>query len=98
MKVILSHHNLICKFIFTSYLLNLCFIGQDTLNDLVSPSSIVKFDETADLQDVHFINPVHDYIPPQLVECYVTNAGCFQPSYIYRLLSEYYHMDDWDIF
>lgn len=68
------------------------------MNDLVSPSSVVKFEETDKFSNVDFINPVHDYIPPQLIECYVTNVGSFQPSYIYRLLSEYYHMDDWDIF
>lgn len=73
--------------------------GQDTLNDLVSPSSVIKFERFADLPtDIDFMNPVHDYIPPHLLECYVTNGGCFQPSYIYRLLSEYYHIDDWDSF
>jgi len=72
--------------------------GQDTLNDLVSPSSVVNFNDADFLTEVEVVNPVHDYIPPRLVNCYVTNAGCFQPSYIYRLLSEYYHMDDWNAF
>ena len=76
--------------------------GQDTLNDLVSPSSIMDYAEMAsDLQmatGVEYINPVHDYIPPQLINLYVTNIGGFQPSYIYRLLAEYYHSDDWESF
>lgn len=74
--------------------------GQDTLNDLISPSSVVDYSLMGDpvLSEVEFVNPVHDYIPPQLIDLYVTNIGGFQPSYIYRLLAEYYHSDDWEAF
>eukprot|EP00529_Nitzschia_sp_RCC80_P018605 CAMPEP_0113471112 /NCGR_PEP_ID=MMETSP0014_2-20120614/16808_1 /TAXON_ID=2857 /ORGANISM="Nitzschia sp." /LENGTH=501 /DNA_ID=CAMNT_0000363733 /DNA_START=43 /DNA_END=1548 /DNA_ORIENTATION=- /assembly_acc=CAM_ASM_000159 len=47
---------------------------------------------------VDLVNPLHDYVQPQLVNLYVTNVGSFQPSYIYRLLAEYYHSDDWGPF
>mmetsp|Transcript_21984 Transcript_21984/g.27198 ORF Transcript_21984/g.27198 Transcript_21984/m.27198 type:complete len:420 (+) Transcript_21984:58-1317(+) len=70
--------------------------GQDTLNDLVSPSSVISAEE--EFVDVEVINPVHDYIKPGLISLYVTNVGGFQPSYIYRLLAEYYHGDDWESF
>lgn len=72
--------------------------GQDTLNDLISPSSVVDYSLMGGpiLSEVEFVNPVHDYITPQLIDLYVTNIGGFQPSYIYRLLAEYYHSDDWD--
>ena len=50
------------------------------------------------MKDVEFVNPVHDYIAPELINLYVTNAGAFQPSYIYRLLAENYHSDDWESF
>lgn len=74
--------------------------GQDTLNDLVSPCSIVEYAEMNEslIEDVEFINPVHDYISPELISLYVTNIGAFQPSYIYRLLAENYHSDDWKSF
>jgi len=74
--------------------------GQDTLNDLISPSSVADYSLMGDpvLSEVEFVNPVHDYIPPQLIDLYVTNIGGFQPSYIYRLLAEYYHSDDWEAF
>lgn len=74
--------------------------GQDTLNDLVSPCSIVEYAEMNEklIEDVEFINPVHDYISPSLINLYVTNIGAFQPSYIYRLLAEHYHADDWKSF
>lgn len=74
--------------------------GQDTLQDLVSPSSVIEYAEMSDqvMSKVEFINPVHDYIPPNLINLYVTNIGAFQPSYIYRLLAEYYSNDDWGSF
>lgn len=40
------------------------------------------------------LNPAYDYIPPNLVDLYVTNQGGLQPSYIYRQLADYYHRDD----
>lgn len=40
------------------------------------------------------LNPAYDYIPPNLVDLYITNMGGLQPSYVYRLLAEYYHRDD----
>ena len=98
MKVREKYLNYVLHF-WARFELTFLSIGQDTLNDLVSPSSVIKFERFADLpSDIDFMNPVHDYIPPHLLECYVTNGGCFQPSYIYRLLSEYYHIDDWDSF
>ena len=76
--------------------------GQDTLQDLVSPAGVVTYSErtTRGLQKsrVELVNPVHDYIRPELIKLYVTNVGSFQPSYIYRLLAEYYHNDDWESF
>jgi len=74
--------------------------GQDTLNDLISPSSVMDYSLMGNpvLSEVEFVNPVHDYIPPQLIDLYVTNIGGFQPSYVYRLLAEYYHGDDWETF
>ena len=74
--------------------------GQDTLQDFVSPSSIMDYSVLNDesMSNVELINPVHDYIAPELIELYVTNIGSFQPSYIYRLLAEYYHTDDWESF
>jgi translation initiation factor eIF-2B subunit beta len=84
--------------------------GQDTLQDMVSPSSMLKLlnshgdgGEQSIMSDplmkgVQFLNPVNDYIAPELLNLYVTNVGAFQPSYIYRLLAENYHSDDWESF
>lgn len=76
--------------------------GQDTLNDLLSPSGVVEYAELIAngrvMSNVDFVNPMHDYIRPELINLYVTNVGSFQPSYVYRLLAEYYHSDDWAAF
>ena len=74
--------------------------GQDTLNDLLSPAAVVDYAALTDrkLADVEFVNPLHDYIQPNQISLYVTNVGSFQPSFIYRLLAEYYHTDDWASF
>ena len=74
--------------------------GQDTLTDLVSPSTVIDYTEMRDeaMANVEFVAPVRDYIKPEHVTVYVTNMGTFQPSFIYRLLAEYYHADDWDSF
>lgn len=74
--------------------------GQDTLQDLMSPSSVIEYSEMSKpaTRNIEFINPVHDYIAPESINLYVTNVGAFQPSYIYRLLAENYHSDDWESF
>jgi translation initiation factor eIF-2B subunit beta len=77
---------------------------QNTLNDYVGPSThypVVDYataTASSSSSYVEYINPVHDYIRPDLITLYVTNVGSFQPSYIYRLLAEYYHPDDWESF
>lgn len=41
------------------------------------------------------INPAYDYIPPELISLFVTDIGACTPSYIYRLLTEYYSRQDY---
>jgi len=74
--------------------------GVDTLQDLKSPWEVLPRNARGgeNFEDVEVVNAVHDYIPPELISLYVTNVGAFQPSYIYRLLAEYYHPDDWETF
>ena len=77
-----------------------------------SPAAVLSYDEVdkygtdgkgANAVDV--INPGMDYVPPELVSLFITNfcvvpsmpAGGHQPSYMYRLLSEYYSSADYDL-
>ena len=43
-------------------------------------------------------NPAVDYVPPELVSLFLTNIGPHHASYIYRLLAEYYHQEDYHVF
>jgi len=67
--------------------------------ELRSPEEILPFEEVAgSMADVTVINPAWDYIPPELVSLYITNQGGHNPTYIYRLLADYYNPLDQDIF
>lgn len=44
--------------------------------------------------NVEVVVPAAEYIPPELINLYVTNNGSHQPSYVYRLMSEYHHPRD----
>ncbi|CAN0268106.1 unnamed protein product, partial [Ectocarpus fasciculatus] len=67
---------------------------QDTFNCLLSPAAVMSYKDKDSMKNVEVLNPAYDYIPPNLVDLYITNMGGLQPSYIYRLLAEYYHRDD----
>lgn len=76
-----------------------------TFNDFKDPSVILPYQDQAMLEadfsedggaflQVH--NPSYDYIPPDLISLFVTDHGHgFMPSYVYRMLSEYYHRQDY---
>lgn len=70
--------------------------GPEQFNMLISPQPLLQYDEG--LHGVHVPNPGYDLVPPELVSLLVTNIGGNHPSYIYRLLAEYYHQEDHNLF
>lgn len=72
---------------------------QTTFNELTNPAQILSYDALSGDSDglVEVLNPVFDYVAPESISLYVTNFGCYQPSYIYRLLSEYYNVNDYNL-
>ncbi|KAL2461143.1 NagB/RpiA/CoA transferase-like superfamily protein [Abeliophyllum distichum] len=73
------------------------------LNELKSPSELLDFGEFSDCLDfgcgsgsplLHVVNPAFDYVPPNLVSLFITDTGGHNPSYMYRLLADYYSADD----
>lgn len=44
---------------------------------------------------VHIPSPTFDYVPPHLVSLFVTDMGGYTPSYVYRLLAEFYDRNDY---
>mmetsp|Transcript_22575 Transcript_22575/g.78990 ORF Transcript_22575/g.78990 Transcript_22575/m.78990 type:complete len:402 (-) Transcript_22575:119-1324(-) len=85
-------------FVCVTGLLKLCPLyphDQDTFNDLLSPTAVLSFEEADVMDAVEVLNPEFDYVPPKLVDLFVTNAYGVQPSYVYRLLAEYYSPEDY---
>jgi translation initiation factor eIF-2B subunit beta len=69
----------------------------DTFNLHNPPSQMLDFENLTADQEPEVINPAFDYVPPELITLFITNNQGHSPFYIYRLLSEYYHPDDYDI-
>ncbi|KAE8666558.1 Translation initiation factor eIF-2B subunit beta [Hibiscus syriacus] len=46
---------------------------------------------------LHVVNPTFDYVPPKLVSPFITDTGGHNPSYMYRLIADYYSADDLDL-
>lgn len=69
---------------------------QDSFNELKSPAQVLPYPD-AQRYDAAVKNPAWDYVPPELVSLYITNLGAYSPTYIYRLLAEYYHPEDMDL-
>ncbi|OQR78033.1 translation initiation factor eIF-2B subunit beta-like [Tropilaelaps mercedesae] len=71
---------------------------QPDFNKLESPLEIFDFaGGDRELDDTEFLNPIFDYVPPDLVPLFIFNVGGNSPSYVYRLVSELYHPDDYDL-
>jgi len=66
--------------------------GPEQFNSLLSPHPLLPFHQVD--EGVLVANPAFDYVPPDLVSLLITNIGGNHPSYVYRLLQEYYHPDD----
>lgn len=71
------------------------------LNELRSPSELLDFGDFSDCMDsasgggsLHVVNPTFDYVPPKLVSLFITDTGGHNPSYMYRLIADYYSADD----
>lgn len=66
---------------------------QLAFNKFSSPQDILKY-ETDYSTKCQVINPVFDYVPPELVTIFVSNIGGNSPSHVYHLLNELYHQHD----
>lgn len=75
----------------------LCAYDQDSYNSLAAPTEIADFFESDIAGSVHLAHPQLDYVSPDLVNLFISNMGGNAPSYVYRMLSEYYHEDDLEL-
>lgn len=70
---------------------------HESFNICASPANIIPYSFGQVLNNADIKNPIFDYVPPELVTLFITHQGGNAPSYVYRLLSEMYHPDDYDI-
>ncbi len=71
-------------------------LDQDSFNDRYAPSDILGYEGSL-MKSVHAYNPAFDYVPPELVAMFITNDRTHNPTYIYRLLAEYYNSADYSL-
>ncbi|XP_042446046.1 translation initiation factor eIF-2B subunit beta-like isoform X2 [Zingiber officinale] len=73
------------------------------LNDFKCPSELLDFGEFSDCMDygqlgdsppIRVENPAFDYVAPKLVSLFITDMGGHSPSYVYRLIADYYSAED----
>ncbi|KAH7435029.1 hypothetical protein KP509_06G045900 [Ceratopteris richardii] len=71
------------------------------MNDMKSPSDIIDFSDISDCLDggigspsLQTVNPTFDFVPPDLVSLLITDIGGHTPSYVYRIVAEYYSAED----
>ena len=75
--------------------------NQDTFNSHGSSNNIISYQKYSKLinnnNNISINNPNFDYVSPKLIDLFITNQGGHNPSYIYRLLAEYYDAFDYDL-
>ncbi|OMJ84514.1 hypothetical protein SteCoe_14317 [Stentor coeruleus] len=71
---------------------------QDTFNEFLSPNTIADRPESHEVEFINYSVPAFDYIPPELISLYITDVGGKMCSYLYRLLSEYYSIEDYNLY
>jgi len=69
----------------------------DSLIEHGNPSAVLSFSEGELLDKVEVENPLYDYVPPELVDLYITNLGGHSPTYLYRIVADHYSAEDNDL-
>ncbi|KAJ3085891.1 Translation initiation factor eIF-2B subunit beta, partial [Quaeritorhiza haematococci] len=59
-----------------------------------NPDSIYSFDDGDVIDKVEVLNPMFDFVAPELIHLFITNLGSHAPSFIYHLVAESYSPDD----
>ena len=46
------------------------------------------------MENVEVENPISDFVPPDMIDLYITNLGGHAPSYLYRIIKDQYREED----
>lgn len=66
----------------------------ESLIEYGDPGNIIGYDDGSLVENLEVDNPVFDYVPPDLVDLYITNLGAHAPSYLYRIVADHYKPED----
>ncbi|EPY49700.1 translation initiation factor eIF2B beta subunit [Schizosaccharomyces cryophilus OY26] len=66
----------------------------ESIIQLTSPGNIISFKNGDLINEAELLNPYYDYIPPDLVDLFITNLGGYPPSYLYRIMNDTYDAND----
>ncbi|KAF8865030.1 translation initiation factor-like protein eIF-2B subunit beta [Acephala macrosclerotiorum] len=66
----------------------------ESLIEYGDPGNIVGYHDGTLVDNLEVDNPVYDYVPPDLVDLYITNLGAHAPSYLYRIVADHYKTED----
>ncbi|XP_054730351.1 translation initiation factor eIF-2B subunit beta [Anastrepha obliqua] len=75
---------------------HLCSYEQDAFNLVGCAGDVIGYDSLAS-HSAKVYSPIFDYVPPELVTLFISNIGGHAPSYVYRLLTELYNPEDYEI-
>ncbi|TPX49206.1 S-methyl-5-thioribose-1-phosphate isomerase [Synchytrium endobioticum] len=57
---------------------------------LAAPDAVHSFHEGDIIDKVDVLNPIFEYVKPELISLFITNIGPYPPSYMYILVAEQY--------
>jgi translation initiation factor eIF-2B subunit beta len=69
--------------------------NSEDLIEVGNSGKVLNYHDFNLLDNVELVkNPLHDYIPPENIDIYITNIGGFAPSFIYRIVLDNYKTED----
>ncbi|KAI4156585.1 MAG: hypothetical protein L6R39_001095 [Caloplaca ligustica] len=66
----------------------------EALIEFGNPSQSSAYENGNLIGKIDVENPIFDFVPPDLVELYITNLGGHDPSFLYRLFADHYRSED----
>ncbi|KAI1006727.1 hypothetical protein K3495_g1490 [Podosphaera aphanis] len=66
----------------------------ESLIEYGDPRNVIPYEDGVLVEELEVDNPVYDYVPPDLVDLYITNLGAHAPSYLYRIVADHYKPED----
>jgi translation initiation factor eIF-2B subunit beta len=57
-------------------------------------SKVISYEDGDLVDKVDVDNPLFDYVPPELVDLYITNLGAHAPTFLYRIVADHYKSED----